>query len=168
MGAMLPGTYHATVQVSSATPGVAPVSISVTLEIRPLQSSMLRITLATVGQGGAGNGRLTATGIDCVLTDGVQGGDCEESYAPGTVVHVTVLPAPGQEFYYTQGCWLPGPCGPTGFDIAMSGLSELRGRLWRTCEQDPRPDRLGWPAERGGGVRHGAIWTVVRVLERAV
>jgi hypothetical protein len=55
-----------------------------------------------------------------VLTNGVQGGDCEETYAPGTVVHVTVLPSAGQVFYYTQGCFFPGPCGPTGFDMTMS------------------------------------------------
>lgn len=126
-GAMPAGTYNATVQVTSTTPGVAPVSIRVTLEVRPLQSSMLRLTLETVGLGGAGNGRLTATGIDCVLTNGVQGGDCEESYAPGTVVHVTVLPSAGQEFYYTQGCPFPGPCSPTGFDVTMSEVSRSTG-----------------------------------------
>lgn len=116
-GLMLPGTYHATVQVSSTTPGVAPVSISVTLEIRPNESSTLSVSLATVGLGGAGNGRLTATGIDCVLTNGVQGGDCEESYAPGTVVHVTALPAAGQVFY--ARCPLLATCTPAGFDLSM-------------------------------------------------
>ena len=127
MGGMPPGTYHATVQVSSTTPGVAPVSISVTLEVRPLKGATLTLSLATVGLGGAGNGRLTATGIDCVLTNGVQGGDCEETYAPGTVVHVTVVPSAGQVFYYTQGCFFPGPCGPTGFDITMSSDHGFEG-----------------------------------------
>ena len=119
-GVTPPGTYHATVQVSSSTPGVVPVSIRVTLEVRPLENATLTLSLATVGLGGAGNGRLTATGIDCVLTNGVQGGDCQESYAPGTVVHVTVLPSAGQSFYYTGGCFLPGPCNEAGFDIGMT------------------------------------------------
>jgi hypothetical protein len=117
--AMPPGTYHATVQVSSTTPGVAPVSIRVTLDIRPLPSSTLKLTLATVGLGGAGNGRLTAPGIDCVLTNGVQGGDCEESYAPGTVVHVTVIPAAGQVFYF-DGCPFMATCTPTAIDLPMN------------------------------------------------
>ncbi len=117
--AMPPGTYHATVQVSSTTPGVAPVSIRVTLDIRPLPSSTLKLTLATVGLGGAGNGRLTAPGIDCVLTNGVQGGDCEESYAPGTVVHVTVIPAAGQVFYF-DGCPFMATCTPTAIDVPMN------------------------------------------------
>lgn len=122
-GVTPPGTYHATVQVSSSAPGVAPVSIRVTLEVRPLEHATLTLSLETVGLGGAGNGRLTATGIDCVLTNGVQGGDCEESYAPGTVVHVTVLPSTGQVFYYVNGCLYPGPCSPTGFDVTMSELN---------------------------------------------
>lgn len=118
-GGTPPGTYHATVQVSSTTPGVAPVSIRVTLQIRPLELATLTLSLATVGLGGAGNGRLTATGIDCVLTNGVQGGDCEESYAPGTVVHVTVLPSAGQVFYY-EGCPYLGTCSPTALDLPMN------------------------------------------------
>ena len=62
---------------------MAPVSISVTLQVRPFKGATLTLSLATVGLGGAGNGRLTATGIDCVLTNGVQSGDCEETYVPG-------------------------------------------------------------------------------------
>ncbi len=122
-GLMLPGIYHATVQVSSTTPGVAPVSISVTLEIRPNESSTLSVSLATVGLGGAGNGRLTGTGIDCVLTNGVQGGDCEESYAPGTAVHLTVIPAAGQVFY-SDGCPFMATCSPTAIDLPMHSLQQ--------------------------------------------
>ena len=120
MGVIPAGKYHATVQVASTTAGVAPVSIRVTLEVRPLQQAKLTLTLATVGLGGAGNGRLTAAGIDCVLANGVQSGDCEEAYAPGTVVHVAVLPSSGQVFYYLSGCPSGGPCGPDAFNVAMT------------------------------------------------
>ena len=120
-------TYHATVQVSSTTPGVAPVSISVTLQVRPPKGATLTLSLATVGLGGAGNGRLTATGIDCVLTNGVQSGDCQETYAPGTVVHVTAIPAPGQ-VYYCQGTNIAGGrCDATGFDVDMTYDASFQG-----------------------------------------
>lgn len=126
-GGMPPGTYKATVTVSSTTPRVAPVSIHVTLELRPLEHATLTITLATIGLGGAGNGRVTAPGIDCVLTNGVQGGDCEEAYVPGTVVQVRSVPASGQVFYYSHGCYAPGPCTDTGFDIHMNQDLEVVG-----------------------------------------
>ena len=126
------------------------MSIRVTLEVRPLEGSTLTLRLATVGLGGAGNGRLTATGIDCVLTNGVQGGDCEETYVPGTVVHVTVVPSAGQVFYY-EGCPYQGNCTPTGFDISMNYQNESFaggfGAPWSTLNASVR-----WEGPENGGL----------------
>ena len=43
---------------------------------------------------GPANGRVTAPGIDCVLTNDVASGDCSEAYPLGTVV--TLVPTPGE------------------------------------------------------------------------
>ena len=84
MGGMPPGTYHATVQVCSTTPGMAPVSISVTLQVRPLKGATLTLSLATVGLGGAGNGRLTATGINAACSPmGCRAGTARKRMLPG-------------------------------------------------------------------------------------
>jgi hypothetical protein len=127
VGTLPVGTYTATVQVASPKAGNSPVPLRVTLTVKELHTAKLTLTLVTVGQGGAGNGRLTAPGIDCVLSNGTQSGDCEEAYVLGTVVHVIAAPAPAQVFYYTQGCRYPGPCGETGFDMTMSEDMQFEG-----------------------------------------
>ena len=156
-GVLPPGTYHATVQVSSTTPGVAPVSIRVTLEVRPLQSSDPH---AQPGHRGSrrrgqrtphrdgyrlrahqwGTGR-RLRGIVCSR----DGGACDGAagVGPGVLLHR----------------WLPVPRAvqPHGLRCHHVGAEpELRGRVRRTSEQDPGQHRLGGPAEHGRGVRRGA------------
>ena len=99
VGILPVGSYTATVQVASPRAGNSPVPVRVTMMINLGVGNLLKLELVTVGNGAPGSGRLSASGIDCVLTSGVQSGDCEEPYAPGTVVRFAATPAPGNFFY---------------------------------------------------------------------
>jgi hypothetical protein len=121
--AQLPvGTYTATVFVASPNAGNSPVPIRVTMTISPDPTRFLLIKMVTVGSGTPGNGRISAPGIDCLLIDGVQSGDCHERYAVGSTVHVTAIPATGNFFYEGQ---FGAAAGRSEFDVVLTENREI-------------------------------------------
>jgi hypothetical protein len=61
---------------------------------------------------GPANGRVTAPGIDCVLTNDVASGDCSEAYPIGTTV--TLVPAPGERSMPWDSYFVRSDGHPTG------------------------------------------------------
>ncbi|MBP2646994.1 MAG: hypothetical protein H6Q77_618, partial [Gemmatimonadetes bacterium] len=121
--AQLPvGSYTATVFVASPNAGNSPVPIRVTMTISPDPTRFLLIKMVTVGSGTPGNGRISAPGIDCLLIDGIQSGDCHERYAVGSTVHVTAIPATGNFFYEGQ---FATAAGRSEFDVVLTENREI-------------------------------------------
>jgi hypothetical protein len=67
----------------------------------------------SVTTGGPGSGTVTAPGISCTQANGVQSGDCLESYASGTVVNVSATPGSGSTFDGFSGDCAGNSCSVT-------------------------------------------------------
>jgi hypothetical protein len=107
---LAPGTYTATVPVTSSAAGVtnSPQSVAVTLVVSPGAQAL---TVALMGSGATGTVTSSPTGISCTLTGGVTGGDCNESLPFNTSVTLTATGTGGSSFAGWSGaCTGSGSC----------------------------------------------------------
>jgi lysophospholipase L1-like esterase len=83
----------------------------------------------TINGSGTGSGTVTGNGINCVITNGIAGGDCTEDYELGTVVTLTASANADSVF----AGWSGGGCSGTGqcvitINAAKTVTAEFRGR----------------------------------------
>ncbi len=97
-GTLLPGTYSATVPVTSAVASNSPQTVAVTLHV-------VTVHTLTVDGAGAGTGTVSGGGIACTITSGVAAGTCSKNFADGTLVTLTATPTGNSTFAgWTRDC----------------------------------------------------------------
>ena len=106
---LTPGSYTASVALTSSVEGMKPQSVAVTYVVG--QPPVLTVT-----GGGSGRGTVTSSpaGISCTIASGATTGTCSAPFAPNATVTLSASPAANDRFTgWSGGCSGSGGCTVT-------------------------------------------------------